>query len=123
MKLRIEPVQLNELSDAQKQRLRELWEPKQFDVYINDSGETFVAALFDRDWSNSGGKIIRITGGGNNKNNCLPLLSIGQLVEMIRKKRTDYIDLIESYEGWYCGTSALEVELCDALWQAVKKIL
>ena len=121
MKQRIEAIQLNELSDAQKQRLRELWETQIGDWYIVGSNGPFVVidAVIVKSWDKS-----------------LPLLSIGQMIEMLSEILLDISivpkSLLTDKKLWsititFRKTTFMksfeEIELCDALWQAVKEIL
>ncbi len=147
MKQHITPEQLNELTGEQKERLREWWEP--------DNGQWVYAKEWDGLYSAvSLGKYFFIDvnscsdGGcgccssGIDLNDCLPLLSIGQMIELIKNKVQDAnnnrlimwerkpniwnVELLDRYdekrgEGhlWIVD----EPELCDALWQTVKKVL
>lgn len=72
-----------------------------------------------------------------NKYECLPLLSIGQMIKILRDKSygngSFYLDIKESTEKSGIGRDITqyisygkdieEVEICDALWTAVKEIL
>ena len=95
MKQRIEPEDLEQLSDKQKRVLKELY------------GQ-----------------------------NGLPLFSVGQLIEIIRKLRQ--MDIYTVDDWWYvqlfdletcandgrdCESESSSRELCDALWQTVREIL
>jgi len=125
MKLRIDTAQLNELSDAQKQRLRELWEPKDYDVILyktpheHDGGVTSIKISYG--FLDS--EIIDMDSdvdGYYNINDCLPLLSIGQMIEILQKNN------ISNNLLSYCNAYIMRIEcedICDALWQAVKEIL
>lgn len=59
----------------------------------------------------------------------LPMLSIGQMIELIRSKR-NRLTIATYYDEWEVTASSgdpistsIDKELCDALWQVVKKIL
>jgi len=131
MKQRLEPSDLAQLTDKQKDRLRELWQPEKRDfVLCNDTREVIVSRC-DSD------KIYLFIYGGYilEVKHCLPLLSIGQMIEILKEKR------IIMWQGWGNHLSLWNVEklilnsdkafelvgkggeLCDALWQAVKEIL
>lgn len=131
MKQHITIEQLNELTIEQKERLREWWKPADEDWYTN--GETAYAVI----------EYPKID------DNCLPLLSIGQCIELLQSKdkNGDYwligkIELrpynngkpIPGTVSWVIHLiqqGALEIkvfdkcyskELIDALWQAVKEV-
>ena len=119
MKLRIETSQLNELSDAQKQKLRELWEPQVGDfITVTTEGIKIPYVLVDTKnklnliFTNS-----EIGTFGNLKDNCLPILSMGQMIEIVGcRELSKILEYGTIVDGVYIG-------LCDALWQAVKEIL
>jgi len=113
MKQRITVEQLNELSDAQKQRLRELWEPQDGDfIYSAKHGHTEFL------------EVAPMRGHGDylkNRDKSLPLLSIGQMIEILVKD-DDFFNINQMYDSWRID-KIYNKELCDALWQAVKEIL
>ena len=114
MKQRITSGQLQQLTPFQQEKLRELWQP-QFgnileskkhgeQVFIYNEGDSLY---FDED----GYKC-------DTKENCLPLLSIGQMIELLQEK-----DALGSCV-YLDGSSIIEyVDICDRLFQAVKEIL
>lgn len=59
--------------------------------------------------------------------NCLPLLSIGQLIQLIELKIIAMEACFGQTRRWYVkminGESFEDKELIDCLWQAVKEIL
>jgi hypothetical protein len=59
------------------------------------------------------------------KENCLPLLNIGQMIDILREhKGVPNISFTpEEAICYVCGTEFSGEELCDALWEAVKTIL
>lgn len=113
MKQRITVDQLNELSEEQKVRLRELWEPKQGDLFTDHRKREDV-------WLDI---YPAIKDDGD-----LPLLNIGQCIELIRDQgpviRIDGA-VIGGWEVFDCiskiGRRA--EELIDALWETVKEAL
>jgi len=125
----ITPEMLSELTDEQKERLREWWEPQVGDICEYFINEYFVVIRVEDNWvwlTDDYQRHERIS-----KNICLPLLSIGQCIELLREK--DYIAVIfPTDKDWrmtrkssspkfnfeYSGT-----ELIIALWQAAKSIL
>lgn len=133
VKRRITPEQLQKLTEEQKQKLRNLWEPLEGDWFLSmliskaqslysTSADPFECCVPDKD------------------NGDLPLLDIGQMIEMLREEYPD-LDLyvLTNYAGtsvWkgigkfdgYKAESDERIgfdknELCDALWEAVKQIL
>lgn len=134
MKQHITPEQLNELTDEQKEKLREWWNPQygdmtNHDLTWGDDGDG-KRGFWEED------KEIE-TAFTNGYVPCYPLLSIGQMIEFldsldlevciskphltqyevaIYDKYTDKIQLNVD-QGFYQG------ELCDALWEAVKELL
>lgn len=130
MKQRITAEDLQQLTDAQKQKLREWWKPEMGDMCINGN----IIILFKHGCSYFGVNIAWNNDYNYNypslemvKKYCLPLLSIGQMIEL----------LLERYGNSQCdiccqntlsyvnnGNSLMHNrELCDALWEAVKQIL
>ena len=143
MKQRITSEQLQELNEEQKQRLRDLWKSG-----LGDSFATFIASgwrlpkydgppIFYE--SRIREKIVGACGGycdcesviddGDDPavmpdETSLPLLSIGQMIEILTTvtKNEKYNDLWHLLNG--CSKCRIAgIELCDALWQAVKAVL
>lgn len=126
MKQRITPEQLNELTEAQKQALRDWWKPEWGDTYflVSASGN-----IIDCEYIN----ISRNENFLNDKEHKYPALSIGQMIELLiemwPKRYGTYFDgadrLPTDYEGvykWDVG-NIKHRELCDALFEAVKQVL
>ena len=124
MKQRITMLQLRELSPEQQDKLRSLWNPR--------PGDHFT---YDLKWDNVAkyeveGKLYGINYPSvASKSNCLPLLSIGQMIELLGDEWNslwnfssfevqEYEVSIEHVDRNKKGTS-----LCDALWEAVKQKL
>jgi len=122
VKQRIELAQLNELTDEQKEKLREWWKPKRHDVFYSYYAKTeavYQPGMF-------------IGGRPPKSNKCIPLLSIGQMIEILGDNLTSIINGDSGYQICTAtefrglqGSVAGEVygELADALWPAVKPIL
>ena len=122
MKQHITPEQLQELTDEQRERLRGWWEPELYQ--LNRYGVKFYLESLDE------GYLREIRG-------CLPLLSVGQCIELLEEKDPGSWSICCSKSGgWYITSSNLYapkyyiadggkdfVELIDALWQAVKEVL
>lgn len=138
MKIRIEPAQLNEFSPGQKEALRKWWKPAEFNVVFADPDIVFVTDGTYR------GNILEIAitqqldgelDGGQasfKKSECLPILSIGQMIEMLENEAKargwDYWEIEKRDNGkWLPKANFLpwieKEELCDALFMAVKAIL
>jgi hypothetical protein len=134
MKRRITVDDLNQLSEQQKQKLREWWKPSFGDCFMQD-GETDIDILhyYDgwagknlayksdppRDWEES------------DKAECIPLPDIGMMIELLKSTtywqedcdmggffRTGGWELIICWKG-----DTKRKELCDALFEAVKEVL
>src|SRR5947208_1044970 len=114
MKQNISVDQLNELSDKGKERLRNWWKEEVGDKYFD-------------------GKFIRIVPDDEGKIHVpirqLPLLSIGQMIELIGHKR---LNVIQTWDkGWYRVVCYEYVpikpmkakELCDALWLVTERLV
>jgi hypothetical protein len=130
MKQRITVEQLQELTEEQKQRLREWWKPEPGDIMLDIKMgclETLVEG--------GNGKAIIEHIKSDSKARFLPLLSIGQMIELIESKDdciniTKLLTDIDHKELWGWETalrhlrkSSCDIELCDALWQIVKEVL
>jgi hypothetical protein len=110
MKQRITCEQLKELTEEQKQRLREWWKPQEHDIYVV--------------W----GDYVTAVGKGCesdiNKENCTPLLSIGQMIEIVanhfKEVKMPVVQIGDEVKTDFYGAM---MPLCDALWQAVKEVL
>ena len=104
MKRRITIEQLQELTEEQQQRLREWWEPTAWDVIAIGTDDIQISN-------------VMLICTKEYKIKCLPLLDIGQMIKLLNNKRYDWPYTI------YDSLSKTDNELCDALWQAVKKAL
>ena len=141
MKQRIDVSQLNELTDEQKQKLREWWKPQEGDYIAgewlneNDGMELQFLGIVLNIITDGG--ILLDTGGSIRWCPDLPLLSIGQMIELLGTKIMEIMpnaDLpsheteLKTYSVTLCQIKSddfyfKEPELCDALWQAVKEAL
>jgi len=141
MKQRITIAQLRELSPAAMERLRAWWKPQESDLFYDPRNtgtygeregtcgvifsydtppfEEFEGQFEERgeDWHPSTSK----------RENCLPLLSIGHMIELLDEH--DY--LLEISRGqisdlYYVRDRRNNIskprELCDALWDAAKAV-
>ena len=118
MKQRITAEQLNSLNDNQKNKLREWWEPKpwdvcwegHFEVCIYNLSET-TDAIYLTNCDNDGCNDVSF------KRDLLPLLNIGQMIEFL-----DGPHMSCTFPGWHvdCGPTFVREELVDALWECVK---
>lgn len=119
MKQRIDVSQLLQLTPEQQEKLREWWKPDRLDIvyWHKESREDTLSMCH---WQ------------GASKEDLLPLLSIGQMIELLQDSpNTEYSDQFTEprwrvFKGgmWYEFPVALDWDgLCDQLWQAVKEIL
>lgn len=132
MRQHITADQLQGLADWQKQKLREWWKP--------EKGDHFTEPCTDCSW-HKGEEVWHegIVGGWTNEDQgaepnerALPLLSIGQMFQLISDK-TGRIPEVHDIKTAVCRvliniggmtTAAYEsVEPCDALWEALKTLL
>ncbi len=156
MKQRITVEQLNELSEKGKKILRGWWEPKVGDKFITKYSSTYVI-YGENDLDSSGDQLLTDQPvdsgyyGWNNYENfppdkdsiektkrykevredALPLLSIGQMIEFLSPYSQTFI--IEDHgTNWKITFDVVgvdkepvtkRIELYDALWEAVKEIL
>jgi len=123
MRQRISVEQLGELTEEQKERLREWWKPREYDVFavgrISDSVHELEGGLIrTKDCDNDG------CHGAELKRESLPLLSIGQCIELLIdldgiriKQRTGRTKI------YFLNPVNANQEFFDALWQAVKATL
>lgn len=127
MKQRITVEQLNELTEEQKTKLREWWIPQDGDFFArrryhvpDDSpmDECFIGGL---EFADSGG-----VDTFQAKDSDIPLLSIGQMIELLDNE--DSLEIIKYSSDTWCvvvpdlDDSWSEV-VCDALWKTVKYTL
>jgi hypothetical protein len=143
MKLHIDVEQLNELSDKAKEKLREWWKPEEGDlvIFLQDNNhfdkETFVVGtgtfLTDKGW----GVNYEDQAGLMPKENVYPLLSIGQMIELIDENDVGEWGIHnQAGDGWTISSNNLYApqyyipqhgtdsdSVCDCLWEAVKYIL
>ncbi len=138
MKQRISVDDLWKLAPEQREKLWEWWVPKEEGIiYVMGNGDIrtideidIKGRLVARGWDYDPPQ-------AHKKDECLPLLNIGQLIELL--KTLTYIRSIEptcrvARHNWkviVCDNSAETIEiieyyggeLCDALWEAVKETL
>jgi hypothetical protein len=123
----ITPEQLNELSDDQKERLREWWKPQKGDWFVA-CGDIEIAGSFICGTIDS----YNQAGWCYEKKDCLPLLSIGQCIELLGAK---LLHINHYHKQWQVSflreqkeeelfiTELYADDPIDALWQAVKEVL
>lgn len=114
MKLRLNKEDILSLTDEQKEKLRELWEPKKYDVFMEEYPDgTINIGVIDRE------SYIP-------SEHAIPLFSIGDLIEILGDKLNG---ISTSYNNGgvdvflYNRESIGNKELCDALFQALKEVL
>ena len=131
MKQRITVEQLNELNHRQKMKLFEFWKPglgdwiynptrKEIGVICGVEGE--ASNIIHVTWYYGGDSVIQLKGA------TLPLLTIGQMIELLYNCHT-CISIEVGTQGFFASVKAgvknkqTEEELCDALWEATKRML
>lgn len=114
-----------QLSPEQRERLREWWMPEDGDWFADYEKDECVV-LKDE-----------VVSWHCPDNNCLPLLSIGRCIELLKSRWTDRVNISESLGKYRVQTINAVVqnhayikervyvadELIDALWRAVKEVL
>ena len=104
MKQHITLSQLNELSEKGKEKLRKWWKPEEGDMCVTNTGyEVFIGEHVDYE------RFQAFMAD-------LPLLSIGQMIEFLEVHGNDCYTVFDIW--WH-----MKMELCDALWEAVKEVL
>jgi hypothetical protein len=119
MKQHITIDELNNLTAEQTERLREWWNPKLGDFYYDTVTKT--ESLFDYDMENEFKE-------NNREYRMRPLLSIGQMIELIQDKKPLLKGISKNrFDKWFInidnGMLGYKDELCDALWETVKQLL
>jgi len=144
MKQHITIKQLNELSEKGKERLRKWWKPagEGGEVYVSDN-KTFIycPACSGEYHPMEKGTTRKYPSGLVEK--YYPLLSIGQMIEFLRKENPMFFltrvnchgEMVWSVNSCVCPATTTKSEkeatrihnkhreLADALWEAVKEIL
>jgi hypothetical protein len=123
MKQRITIDDLNMLTEAQKQALREWWRPQFGDVFYFPNEKEPEMHTMDRTW---------ILVFGRNDLEAYPLLSVGQMIELLSSK-VEYLTMQHYGSGYTVVYEKYDMlkedfhydnpELCDALFEAVKQVL
>ena len=127
MKRRITYEDLHSLTKEQVQKLRDWWNPNIGDWFYNPNyviNNRVIVRLSDDEsifYSSHKSTATQFT-----KNKCMPLLDIGQMIDILKKKEW-VLKINQSNEGSFrveldCinGVSFYRTELCNALWNAVK---
>lgn len=118
MKQRIDSSQINELSPEQQDHLREMWEPEYNDVFIyeNSGLSKCIDGIYDLLFAKK-------------KKGILPLLSIGQIIEILIQKGI-FLSIEQSAEGFFHvadkninGKGFYYHGLCESLFKALKAVL
>ena len=147
MKQNISVEDLNELSEEQKEKLRKMWEPKQYDVvYVHwmEVQQFATGIILNVNILENGYWDLQVYSnetlrGFRPKQYLLPILSIGQMIEIlinnneffnisnvyVKHPTTSDRSINNGYGIWLHKLSKeyRADELCNALWLAVKNIL
>ena len=121
MKQHITTEQINGLSKKGQGRLRRWWKPRDGDWYAHSSHRAWFTML-----AHGAAKL--------EKNDNLPLLSIGQIIEFLDDTTGENFRTVGSkdvsqrsigspWHHWFTIHWNEDMELCDALWEAVKEVL
>jgi len=126
MKERITMKQLKELTIDQSIKLKSWWQPRKYDVImVKDKTFTFNKLHFKTD-------VIFEDNYDTQKEFRMPLLSIGQMLNILYDYKYDFINTHNL--NWYGHNETVLCSLgfiitsypeyiCDALWETVKSIL
>jgi len=126
VKQTITPVQLQELTPEQREGLREWWKPKLGDMFVWQSTNTsgLIGPLGPIVTHIFGDGTFMATGTGSplehSKDECYPLLSIGQAIELLAEK--DLLQLQSVFTKICLGILPAS-DLINALFAAVKEVL
>lgn len=138
MKQHITLRQLNELSDKAKERLRDWWKPNEGDLVHAPSNSPFSEEVLSNIRPRLLGGVTYGVKDDPDYKGIAPLLSIGQMIEFLQNRVTGDLDLkiLLNSEGSsvWLGIDGIQqpmeglggdedMELCDALWGAVRKQL
>lgn len=136
MKQHITIEDLNQLSSKAKGRLVNWWNPDfddtQVMMYLPDQDDRVVSGNWDQEikvFNMDTLEVVLMQKLKNYEGAMYPLLSIGQMVEFLDEHGAFKENhLWRGENGWVFGSfddfsSERTIELCDALWTAVKKIL
>lgn len=115
MKQRITVEQLNELTEGQKEKLREWWRPTYGDLAVSNHYQDKPFSVPKEPFA---------------KEICTPLLTVGQMIELLLMKGANKYPTIQDYNSDALVAVNIkeyieEVDecLCDALWKVIKKTL
>lgn len=121
MKRRIVFEQLNKLSQTQREKLKKWWQPEEADVYYRFYED---GTLNDIKW------LFRTHLDGvveNYRERQIPALDIAQMIAFLQDQEVDITyrqgRSLAKCELTVNGKTYQAVELCDALFEAVKAIL
>lgn len=125
----ITPQDLDQLTDLGKQKLREWWKPTPGD-FFSGSWPYEHKKLVGEDSDGYGSELMQVI---ENKDNYLPLLSIGQMIQFLDEHGNFGMSKCETQDPavgvWELDSNdewiveAQNKELCDALWSACVEVL
>ena len=141
MKQRITVEQIRELTPEQGEKLREWWKPKDGDWFYGSYGDRdgdgeWILSPYEVDSGVYGASLH--DDYATPDDGALPLLTIGQMIELLCDNDINIDDFRLSYIGTACDWVVCQTnqygrffpnknytadELCDSLWQAIKEAL
>lgn len=129
MKQRITEEQLNELTEDEKEKLCDWWNPEESDWVLG--GRFGPNTICDVKNKTSEITICMECVDYSTKNNYLPLFSIGQCIDFIKKHNFEFSIGFNDFGNFWVVQFAEKTienlkyfhgeELIDALWEAVKE--
>lgn len=118
MKKRISVDQMRELTKEQKKKLCEWWHPEHGDNFYDYIETAYTDCIVFL----NGNDIKGCQGDEYKKENCLPLLNIGQMIELLENKEHNNHLIRQIFHITSSQIDNVD-NLCDALWEAIKSIL
>ena len=120
MSNRISVAHLNELQSEQKGKLRKLWNPEPGNIICITSSEIKMCEIGDIEvvkYVNDYG-VISIDHAHLSKSDCLPLLDVGQMIQLLTEANMEGFGKHHIDINWTDNYT-----LISALWKAVKVVL
>lgn len=120
MKQHVSMEQIKVLDDLDKLRLRKLWNPRTGSFLVfRDNSHAYARNVDELGYMRIEGVDSALYCAMVTKEECIPLLSIGEMLEILYKKYTkdSALNIIGS------AFQETELELCDVLWEEIQNLL
>jgi len=112
--------QIKVLDELDKLRLRKLWKPRTGSFLVfRDNSHAYARNVDELGYMRIEGVDSALYCAMVTKEECIPLLSIGEMLEMLNEKytRESALAIITS------AVQETELELCDVLWEEICNVL